>query len=626
MCLRYFLIAQFALLSACGGGGGGGSINTPPPPPGGPATTSIPAIQGSGEASPLVGQEVTITGVVTGDFQSNDGDTQSDLGGFFVQDVPDADFSTSDGIFVFDGDTPATDVNAGDSVRITGTVNEYFGETQLSASSVSIVGAGAILAAPVNFPVAAATTNSDGERIADLERYEGMLIRLPQTMTVSEVRNLERYGEVQLSANGRPYQFTNGNTPDVAAYDQHLDSIARRRIVIDDGNSTMNATSIRYLNAGGASGYSIRVGDESTDVTGNLRYSRGSGSAGTETWRLVPVVDPVFADSNPRPGAPAIGGSLRIASFNADNFFSTIDLGQSICGPSGSSSCRGADSSAELNRQLAKIAAALTMIDADIIGLIEVENNASASLQAIVDALNAISGAGTYAFVDTGTIGSDAIKVGFIYKSVDVSLQGLHAVLGSNVDARFDDRRNRPALAQTFVQDTTGAVITLVVNHLKSKGSDCDAVGDPDTGDGQANCNQVRTAAASAIADWIALDPTTSGDSDFLIFGDLNSHVAEDPLTTLKAAGYTNLVEAASGDSAYSFIFDGQSGALDHALASASLVPQVAETIEWHVNADEPAVLDYNLESGRDPALFDANTPYGSSDHDPIIIGLDLIN
>ena len=626
MCLRYFLIAQFALLSACGGGGGGGSINTPPPPPGGPATTSIPTIQGSGEASALVGQEVTITGVVTGDFQSNDGDTQSDLGGFFVQDVPDADSSTSDGIFVFDGDAPATDVDAGDSVRITGTVNEYFGETQLSASSVSIVGAGAILAAPVNFPVAAATTNSDGERIADLERYEGMLIRLPQTMTVSEVRNLERYGEVQLSANGRPYQFTNGNTPDVAAYDQHLDSIARRRIVIDDGNSTMNATSIRYLNAGGASGYSIRVGDESTDVTGNLRYSRGSGSAGTETWRLVPVVDPVFADSNPRPGAPAIGGSLRIASFNADNFFSTIDSGQSICGPSGSSSCRGADSSVELNRQLAKIAAALTMIDADIIGLIEVENNASASLQAIVDALNAISGAGTYAFVDTGTIGSDAIKVGFIYKSVDVSLQGLHAVLGSNVDARFDDRRNRPALAQTFVQDTTGAVITLVVNHLKSKGSDCDAVGDPDTGDGQANCNQVRTAAASAIADWIALDPTTSGDSDFFIFGDLNSHVAEDPLTTLKAAGYTNLVEAASGDSAYSFIFDGQSGALDHALASASLVPQVAETIEWHVNADEPAVLDYNLESGRDPALFDANSPYGSSDHDPIIIGLDLIN
>jgi predicted extracellular nuclease len=621
---RFLLFAQFALLSACGGDGG--STTNPPPPPGGPVTTTIPAIQGSDSASPLVGQEVIITGIVTGDFQSNDSDTQNDLGGFFVQDFPDASFATSDGIFVFDGDKPATDVDAGDSVRITGTVTEYFGETQLLASGVTVVGIGAILAAPVNFPVSTATTNSDGERIADLERYEGMLIRLPQTMTVSEVRNLERYGEVQLSANGRPYQFTNGNAPDAAAYDQHLDSVARHRIVLDDGNSVMNATSVRYLNAGSAPGYSIRVGDESTDVTGNLRYSRGSGSAGTETWRLVPVVDPSFANTNPRPGAPSIGGSLRIASFNADNFFSTIDSGRSICGPSGSSSCRGADSSAELDRQLRKNAAALTIIDADILGLIEIENNASASLQAIVDALNALSGAGTYVFVDTGTIGSDAIKLGFVYKPANVSLQGLHAVLDSNVDARFDDSRNRPALAQTFVDDATGAVITLVLNHLKSKGSACDAVGDPDIGDGQANCNQVRTSAATAIADWIALDPTISGDPDFLIFGDLNSHVAEDPLATLKAAGYTNLIEAASGDSGYSFVFDGQSGALDHALASASLFPQVVETIEWRINADEPALLDYNLESGRNPALFDATTPYRSSDHDPIVIGFDLSN
>jgi predicted extracellular nuclease len=253
-------------------------------------------------------------------------------------------------------------------------------------------------------------------------------------------------------------------------------------------------------------------------------------------------------------------------------------------------------------------------------------SRASSSSRIIRDAVNAVVGAGSYAFIDTGTIGDDAIKVGFIYKPETATPQGMFAILDSNVDARFDDSRNRPALAQTFTQPSDGAGLTIVLNHLKSKGSDCDSAGDPNAGDGQGNCNQTRTNAASAIADWIALDPTTSGDPDFLVMGDLNAYVAEDPLTALKSAGFTNLIEAAAGADAYSFVFDGQAGALDHALASPSLVPQVAAAIEWHINADEPALLDYNLENGRDPTLFDSTTPYRSSDHDPVVIDFDLTN
>ena len=614
------------LLTACGGGGGGGSITTPPPPPPGPPITAITAIQGNGPVSPLVGQDVTITGQVTGDFQSNDSNPQHDLGGFFVQGIPDADFQTSEGIFVFDGSAAATDVDAGDVVEVIGTVNEYFGETQLNATSVRVVGFGSVLPFPLNFPAAATIANSDGDLIADLERLEGMLIRLPQSMTVTSSRDLERYGEVQLSSGGRPIQFTNGNAPDAIAYSQHVVDVASRRIVLDDGRNAMNATPVRYLNAGAAPGYSIRAGDTITGVTGNLRYSRGSGGAGTETWRLVPTIDPQFDVVNSRPGTPAIGGALRVASFNTLNFFTTIDSGQSICGPAGNSGCRGADSSTEFDRQLAKLVTALVMIDADIVGLNELENNASASLQAIVDALNDALGAASYGFVDTGTIGGDAIKVGLIYKPSTVTPQGAFAILDSNVDARFDDSRSRPALAQTFMQGSNSAVLTVVINHLKSKGSNCDSNGDPDTGDGQGNCNLARSNAAAAIADWVALDPTTSGDPDYLVMGDLNAYVAEDPLTVLKSAGFTNLVETAGGSDAYSFNFDGQAGALDHALASPSLVPQVTATIEWHINADEPALIDYNHDGGRDLALFDDATPYRSSDHDPVIIGLDLTN
>ena len=616
-----FLLALAISSSSCGGGGGGGGSS---PPAGGPVSTAIYDIQGSGAASPLVGQSVSVDGIVTGDFQDGDSDASRNLGGFYVQNQPDADFATSDGVFVFDGANPAVDVNEGDLVRVQGVVAEFFGETQIAASSVAVQGVGGVLPAPINLPARATTTNSDGELIADLEQYEGMLIRFPQALTVSALYELERMGEVLLTAGGRPFQFTNQNAPDVAGYNAHREAIAARQIVLDDGLRVANAMPIRYLSAGTAPGYSIRVGDRITDLTGVLRYSRGSGSTGDETYRLMPTTNPAFESTNPRPGAPSLAGSLRVASFNVLNFFSGIDDGQPVCGPSASVNCRGADSAAELARQLGKIVTALQMIDADIVGLIELENNSTESLQQIVDALNARVGAGSYEYVNTGTIGDDAIKTGFVYRPAAVMPAGPAAILDSSVDSRFNDARNRPALAQTFAQASDDARLTVVVNHLKSKGSDCVADGDPNLGDGQGNCNATRSSAAAAIADWLATDPTSSGDPDFLVIGDLNAYLLEDPLTALRNAGFVNLGAAATGTDAYSFVFDGQSGALDHALASASLEPQVADVLEWHINADEPPVLDYNLDSGRDPDLFDGDTPYRASDHDPLIIGLDL--
>ena len=620
MRLQVILIAS--TLAACGGGGGAGNSN--PNPPGNSVVTPIYAIQGSGPVSPLDGQSVTVEGVVTGDFQDSDADTARNLGGFYIQNVPDADLATSDGVFIFDGSNPQTDVIAGDLVRIDGTINEYFGETQVSANVVTVTGSGSIQPAAINLPAAATIANSDGGLIADLERYEGMLLRFPQTLTVSQLYELERTGEVLLTEGGRPFHFTNQNAPDVAGYDIHREAIAARQILLDDGKRELNATPVRYLAAGAAPDYSIRIGDQVTDVTGVLRFSRGSGSSGSETYRLMPTGDPLFEAMNPRPGAPSVNGALHVATFNVLNFFSGIDSGQADCGPSGNSNCRGADSNEEFNRQLGKMVTTLSMMNADIVGLIELENNASESLQQIVDALNVQLGAGTYAFVDAGTIGDGAIKTGFIYKPANVISVGMPAILDSSVDPGFDDSKNRPALAQTFEQISNNAQLTIVNNHLKSKASACDAVGDPNTGDGQKNCNITRTTAATAIVDWLATDPTASGDADFLVIGDLNAYLLEDPVTALKNAGFVNLAENASGLVAYSYSFDAQSGALDHALASASLATQVSDVVEWHINADEPPVLDYNLEGNRDPSLFDSSSPYRTSDHDPLIVGLDL--
>ena len=106
------------LLAACGGGSG-----TAPaaPLPSNPTANSIAEVQGGGSASPLTGQVISVSGIVTGDFQEKDADNASNLGGFFIQqDLPDGDADTSDGLFVFDGVNPGMDVNVGDHVTVRG--------------------------------------------------------------------------------------------------------------------------------------------------------------------------------------------------------------------------------------------------------------------------------------------------------------------------------------------------------------------------------------------------------------------------------------------------------------------------------------------------------------------------
>jgi hypothetical protein len=202
------------------------------------------------------------------------------------------------------------------------------------------------------------------------------------------------------------------------------------------------------------------------------------------------------------------------------------------------------------------------------------------------------------------------------------------------VDPSFNDDKNRPALAQTFEEIATGAKLTVVVNHLKSKGSPCDDVGDPDLGDGQANCNLTRTSAATALVNWLTTDPTNSGDPDFMIIGDLNSYRMEDPIDALKAGGYTDLLDALIGADAYTYLFDGQLGYLDYAMSNGNLTGQVTGVTAWHINADEIPLFDYNdefLDSGeasfeRESSslpIFEDNA-YRASDHDPVVVGLQL--
>jgi predicted extracellular nuclease len=575
----YLAVATLAFATLCLQAPALGLLTAQTPQcPAGAGVTPTYQIQGSGTASPLAGQSVTTEGVVVADYQA-----PGQLGGFYIQDFRgDGDPATSDGLFVFN---TSFAVKVGDYVQVTGTVREFASGldtlTELEAlSNVTVCEGGvSVEPTPIDLPVAA---------VGELERYEGMLVTFPQTLTVTEVFNLARFGEISLSAEGRLYHPNNGNgLGDSAALNP------RRRILLDDASTVQNPATIPYLSAPGPDG-TRRVGDSVRGLRGILTY-------GFSAYRVQPVGPVSFESANPRPAAPeAVGGSLHVASFNVLNYFTTLGS-------------RGASNQAELERQRAKLVAAIAGLDADVVGLIEVQNNGDTALTDFVAALNARLGAGTYAAIQTGTLGTDEIKVALIYKPARVAPEGTFRVDGDPV-------YSRPPLAQTFRDRGTGGRFTVVVNHFKSKGSCPSDPSDPNQDYGQGCWNALRVQQAQKLLGFLEQLKTT--DPDVLLLGDFNAYAAEDPIRTLSGAGLENLVLRSPAPRRYSYVFNGESGNLDHAFVSASLSPQVSGFTEWHINADEPRAFDYNTEFKPDDRY--APTPYRSSDHDPLLLGLNL--
>jgi predicted extracellular nuclease len=597
--------------------------------------TPIPAIQGSGATVALTGTRTT-QGVVVGDYEG----ASPALRGFFIQDpAGDGNPATSDGIFVFEGSNANT-VSVGDIVRVTGIAGENQGQSQISVGAIVKCGTGTVTPIDVTFPVAAPDF---------LEQYEGMLVSLPQTMYVTEHFQLGRFGQVVLSSDGRLQQPTNVTTPGDAANDlQAANNL--RKIILDDASQAQNPDPILFARSGLplSASNTLRGGDTATGIIGVLNYTWAGNSASGNAYRIRPVNalggSVNFEPANPRPAAPQeVGGTLKVVGMNLLNFFNTFDgfpdtVDNCKLGIGGASTdCRGADTQAEFDRQWPKTVAAILAMTPDVIGVNEIENDgygADSSLQFLVDKLNAATAPGTYAFIDvdsnTGQVnalGTDAIKVGMLYKPAVVAPVGQTAALNSVAFVNGGDSapRSRPSLAQAFEVTSTGARFIVDTNHLKSKGSACDT---PDAGDGQGNCNEVRVNAATELMNWFATDPTGTGEKDILLVGDYNSYAMEDPITVIKNAGFTNLIDSLLGSEAYSYVFDGQWGYLDHALSSATLVGQVSGVTEYHINADEPSVLDYNTDfktANLQSTLY-APDQFRISDHDPVIVGLNPIH
>jgi uncharacterized protein len=605
-----------------GGGGGGGEDPTPPTA----TAAKIYVIQGDGVESSLKGQLVSTEGVVTHVTST----------GFYLQDpLGDGNVATSDGIFVYTA--AANSAVVGQKLSLTATVTEYIAGASSPAAQARPI---TELTSPSNIVVqgtgfAVPPTVVDLSALGDdgLEAYEGMLVTLQGPLMVQQNYYLGRYGQLTMAAGSRLLQPTNLHRPGTPEAIALAAENARRSFILDDNLSTQNPAVTPYLGEGDT----VRAGDTTESLTGVIDFGLAtSTSSGAAMYKLQPTAAVQFSRSNPRTAAPATpGGGVTVASANVLNYFTTFTNGATASGQTGqgctlgsstsASNCRGADSLAEFTRQQAKLVASLSAINADVVGLMEIQNNGDVAAQNLADAINTKFGSTVYKVVPKGNLdtGTDAIRVAMLYKPGKLTLQGValsdtHAV------------NNRPTFAQGFAA-SNGERFAVVVNHLKSKGScPTDGSADTDQNDGQGCWNATRVEQAERLRDFVAQVQTTAGTQDVILIGDLNAHGQEDPLHTLTGDGLIVDQVARFKPEAHSYVFDGLAGRMDHGLATSSMTSKIVSAAPWNINADEPAIIDYNLEY-KTPACatcgpdYYQSTPYKSSDHDPIVLGLNLV-
>lgn len=562
------------------------------------AYQAISVIQGPTEQSPLLGKQVLTRGVVVTEVYPD-----SPLPGLMLQSlIADDDPLTSEGLFIQLNDT--TQYLHGELLLVQGTVAEINGLT-------SLVDISQVIRCATDTPLHPTAVTLPLSDELSFEALEGMWLSFEQDLIVNDSYQLGRYGELML-ADKRLVVPTEVRLPGEQA-NQYAARQLRRILVLDDGQWQENPEPIPYPPSGLTANNSVRLGDTVRGVTGVLfQDERG--------YKLLPTSTPQFINTNPRPQAPTAKQpeQLRVAVFNVLNFFT--GHGQAEPFPTR----RGARTPADLARQQAKLVSALAAMDADIIGLLELENNGyddGSAMATLVRALNAAVSE-PYAIVETNEApGSDAIKVGLIYRQAAISQVGTAATQNAEPFTRL----NRAPVAQTFEHRVSGKQLTVAVNHFKSKGS-CPRDNNPqlqlqaDQNDGQACWNAARVEASNALAAWLATTPTGVKTPYQLIVGDLNAYRMEDPVRALEQAGWQYLAD--EQNPGFSYAFRGRSGSLDHALASPALAQYLRSLQHWSINADEPVLLEYSsrYKSAEAQQRLYGPTPYRSSDHDPVIV------
>ena len=621
---------------------------TDPSDPANPANLlPINTIQGTGDESPYKGKTVTTTGVVTAAYPTGG------LNGYYIQTEGTGgdshDFAKgSHGLFVYSKDT-VKQVKTGDNVEVTGSVSEYYGQTQITVGGEGLKKLDEAAVAPK--PYEGAFPEDPAKR----EALEGMLVQPTGDITVTDNYSTNTYGEIGL-ANGaetlrQPTDVARPGSDEAKKVDAEN---KKKAYVLDDGGTadffkTAKNTPLPYL----SNDKPVRVGAKVTFTKPTVV------GYGHDKYRLQPTgflpdnneLTPAEFE-NTRADVPDVGGDMTLASFNVLNYFPTTGDTEKGCkaytdregNPVGSNYCtpRGAYNEENFKRQQAKIVAAINKLDASVVALEEIESSDKFgkdrdwALDNLVTALNGAAGEDRWAFVPSPKsipkTGDDVIRTAYIYQKAEAKPEGDSVILD---DPAFHNAR--APLAQKFqavgIDNPEASEFIAVMNHFKSKGSG-KGEGNEDSGDGQGNSNADRVKQAKAVVDFADAQKKAMGTNRVFILGDLNSYTKEDPMQVFYDDGYTNVGEHFSA--APTYLFGGLTGSLDHVLASkeamgpaaqarsaapAAAAGAVTGAATWEINSVESVALEYSRHNYNVTNFYQPDE-FRSSDHNPSIMGI----
>lgn len=297
-------------------------------------------------------------------------------------------------------------------------------------------------------------------------------------------------------------------------------------------------------------------------------------------------------------GIPDVGDyRLLVCTMNLE-YYLVENTGSGSMGPS---------SYAAHQRQRTKINKALTRINADVYGLVEIEQGQQAAAEIANDLNDAIPGRNYTYINDGGSASGTYTKSAFVYDQNKVRPIGTL----QNNNTRVQNRKKMIC----FEEIATGERFIFSVNHLKAK-SGSGSGGDADQHDGQGSFNASRVEEAQSIISQFKRYYAQIKEKDILIMGDMNAYAKEDPIMLFMDNGMLDLHREFHADSSYSYVYQGEAGYLDHAICNSTLRPQVTGMAGFHINSDESD--NYTYDKSNDQTMF------RSSDHDPVLVGLKL--
>lgn len=559
-----------------------------------PVAAAIHDIQGSGLTSPLVGQDVMTSGVVTG-VKSN---------GFFLQTpdgAADSNPATSQGVFVFTGVTPA--VSAGNDVTARGTVSEFFALTQVEAS---LPGDITVTSASTTLPAAVMLTSTildPAGTPGQLERFEGMRMH---AASLTSVAPTNQFGEIATVLTGGPRPLrepgisvlapvppdpTSG-VPDCCI--PRFDENPERLIVDSEGLAGVPVLAV-------TSNVAL------TSVTGPLDFTFGA-------YKLLPQASPTTGGNMSGVAAPApAADEFTVGGFNIENFAGN-----------------------ETRRRKASLAIRQLMRLPDVIGHIEILDEAT--LQSLADQVNSDELAAgqpspAYQAVLIPAPAGGTQNVGFLVKTSRVRIDAVSQERAGDTfvnpnNGQTETLHDRPPLVLRATVDPSGLnprSAIVVVNHLRSF-IDIELV----SGEGP-RVRAKRKAQAESVAGLLQELQTLNPGTAVISIGDYNAYQFNDgytdPIATLKGTptpddqmvvdespdlvepNFVNLTDILPIEERYSFIFEGTPQALDHVLVNTVASSYVQRYAIARGNADFPE---------QPESLFagDVTRPERSSDHD----------